>query len=193
MGTSNLGRSILRVGEVTSTLPEKGKVKVKFPDMDDLISHEMWVVYRKTKKDKEYFMPDIGDQVLCGFLGNGLEAGYVLGAIYSEKDKPPVECQDKTHHAFADGTWCEYDRKDHKMRVHVEGDLDIFCTGTLSIESAKTTRIAGQKADGCNWAVAVQDPDRPENAAKACGWKAPDGCGGGTCGNDKADEDACNG
>lgn len=186
MGTSNLGRSIFRVGEVTSTLPKKGKVKVKFPDMDDLISYEMWVVVQKTKKDKDYCMPDKGDQVVCAFLGNGLEAGFVLGAIYSDKDKPPVECQDKKHYAFADGTWVEYDRKEHKMKVHVEGDLDIYCTGQLNIESAGKTYQKGGE-------IRQNDPDHPENCAKCCGWKAPGSCGGGTCDDEEADGGSCDG
>lgn len=143
MGISNLGRSIFRIGEVTSTLPNKGKVKVKFEDMDDLVSYEMWVLNRKTREDKDYWMPDIKDQVFCLFLGNGMEAGCVLGAIYSDKDKPPVNSQDKRHVRFKDGSVFEYDRKTHALTVDVKGDISIRATGNVMIDALGGVSISG--------------------------------------------------
>ena len=36
-----------------------------------------------------YGIPGVDSQVLCLFIGKGWDQGYCLGAIYSEKDRPP--------------------------------------------------------------------------------------------------------
>lgn len=159
MSASNLARSTIRVGEVASTNPQKGTVRVKFPDMDGVISYDLQVIQRKTKRDRDYWMPDIGDQVVCSFMGNGLECGFVEGAVYSDEDPPPVECQDKRHIAYADGTWCEYDRKEHKLKVHVAGDIDVFAEGAIHIKAQGVVFVNGRQ-------VRLNDPNVPVNSAE---------------------------
>ena len=116
---------LIKVGVVTNTYPDEAKVRVKIVSSDDEISYKLPVVVRKTQDDKDYWMPDIGEHVVCLFLGNGVEDGFVLGAIYSDKDKVPVESQDKWHKTFKDGTTIEYDRKSHVLSIHSVGDIAI--------------------------------------------------------------------
>ena len=42
----------------------------------------------------EYFMPEVGAQVIVLHLSNGVEAGVVLGRPWSEKNKPPESGED---------------------------------------------------------------------------------------------------
>ncbi len=106
--------SLVRIGVVTQSFPDRGTVKVHLTDVDDEISYELPVVYRKTLNDKDYWMPDIGEHVVCLFSGQGLEQGFILGAIYSDADAVPVSSQDKWHKTFEDGTVIEYDRAAHQ-------------------------------------------------------------------------------
>ncbi len=158
MGATQDVSAAIRMGFVESTNPQQVTVKVRVPDLDDLISYHLQVLQRKTRKDKSYWMPDLQERVLCLFLGNGLECGFVLGALYDEEDKPPANSQDKQHTAFEDGTWFEYDRKEHRARAHVEGCLDIFATGDINIKSGGRVFVNGAE-------VRINDPSAPTNAA----------------------------
>lgn len=127
-------RELVRVGVVTNIYPERGTVRVHLVDADDQVSYELPVVYQKTGKDKEYWMPDIGEHVVCLFSGQGMEQGFVLGAIYSQADPVPVSSKDKWHIKFEDGTWLEYDRAEHKLRANIKGDVEIEATGRADVQ-----------------------------------------------------------
>lgn len=106
---------VIRVGVVVATDPAAGTARVQFQDADGLVSYPFPVMQRKTLKDRDYHMPDIGEHVACICLGYGLEQGVCLGAIYSRADVPPVADQDKRHVEFEDGSWFQYDRRAHRL------------------------------------------------------------------------------
>lgn len=117
-------RHLFRVGSVVSTDPGAGTARVQLADADGLVSYNLPVAQRQTLKNKDYAMPDAGEHVLCLFLPFGIEQGFVLGSIYSQADATPVADQDKRHVEFEDGTWLQYDRKEHRLQVRVgKGEL----------------------------------------------------------------------
>lgn len=117
-------RHVVRVGQVVSTNPASGTVRVQIADADSLVSYDLPVMQRQTLRTKDFHSPDVGEQVLCAFLPLGVEQGFVLGAMYSRADGTPVQDQDKRHIDFDDGTWVQYDRQSHRLQVHVEqGEL----------------------------------------------------------------------
>lgn len=107
-----------RVGTVTALLPEKGAVRVEFGDRSNLVSYELPVMVKQTLKNKDSYMPDVGEHVVCSFLGNGLEQGFVLGAIYSNADTAINTDPDVRRTDFEDGTYHSYSRKDNVHLVH---------------------------------------------------------------------------
>lgn len=119
--------SLFRVGEVCYQNPKNYTVRVCFEDKDDMVSGELQVVNRNTFKNKDYGLPDLGEQVFCIFLENGIEKGFVLGAIYSsaEGHEPPIEDKFKRHVTFEDGAFVEYDRKNHIMKLQCPGKIEI--------------------------------------------------------------------
>lgn len=143
---------IVRAGIVTQRYPERGTVRVQLIDADDSVSYEMPVICRKTLKDKDYWMPDLNEHVVCLFLGQGLEQGFVLGAIYSEADAVPVSSNDKWHKVFEDGTVIEYDRSSHKLSADVKGDIDVKATGTCDVD------VQGQITIKSRTAILLQAP-----------------------------------
>ena len=116
---------LARVGFVVSRQPEKHRVRVEFRDTvtAKLVSGWLPVLVPRASADMAFDLPDVGDQVLCLFLGNGLEEGFVLGSMYGAQ-KPPVASGDKFHRTFSDGTTLEYDRAAHKLRASVRGDVE---------------------------------------------------------------------
>lgn len=116
---------IVRHGTVTSTNPSKGTVRVKLMDTDRIVSWELPVLSARTFNNKSFDLPDINEQVMCIFLPNGMEQGFVIGSVFSSADPPPVSDQNKKHYAWPDGTWLEYDRAAHKLTGNVNGVVEL--------------------------------------------------------------------
>ncbi|MCX7999774.1 MAG: phage baseplate assembly protein V [Leptospiraceae bacterium] len=124
---------MIKVGRVVAVDEKRACVRVELTDCDGVITYWLPVVVPKTQHDKFYFLPDIGEEVVCAFLEHGIEQGFVLGAIYNEKDRVPVVNKDKYHVRFADGTEIEYDRKNHKLKIKCVGDVEIVANGNVTI------------------------------------------------------------
>jgi len=125
MATNNVVENLIRDGIVSSTNPANCTVRVTFPDKDDLVSGDLRVLTRGSKNNKDYWLPDVGESVVCLFLPNGNNEGFCLGTYFNEVDKPPVNDLDKRHMKFIDGTTIEYDRKTHTLAINCKGSVII--------------------------------------------------------------------
>lgn len=106
-----------RPGLVQDQDPATGRVRVQFPDRDNVISWWLPVVTPKSQNDKIYWLPDVGEQVVV-LMDEHDEYGAVMGSIFSEPDAPPAGMTaDKFHVTFKDGTAVEYDRAAHALSV----------------------------------------------------------------------------
>jgi phage baseplate assembly protein V len=85
-----------RTGLVVAVDERRVRVKVRVPDLDNLETGWLMVLAGKAQDDKEYWLPDEGEQVAVLLDMRG-EDGLVLGAVYSEVDAPPVVSRDKWH------------------------------------------------------------------------------------------------
>jgi len=131
-----IARNMIRVGLVNSIDPVKGTVKVFFPDKDNTVSSDLPLL------SFEYNIPSVGDQVVCLFLGNGLERGFCLGSFYSDISPPPVTSENVYRKQFDDGTYIEYNKSNKTLQVasskpitlkgnvKIEGNLEV--NGTVS-------------------------------------------------------------
>lgn len=127
--------NIVRVGEVVSINPAEATAKVRFADADKIVSYDMAVCVSRSLHDMSYDMPDVGQQVLCLFLPNGLEEGFIIRTFYSEADTPPISDPDKHYRKFKDGTVLYYDRAAHVLRADVKGSVNISATETITAEA----------------------------------------------------------
>jgi phage baseplate assembly protein V len=128
---------MFRVGLVKTQDLNNARVRVAFPDRDQMTSWWLPVVVPKTQTDKAYWLPDVGEQVVC-MMDERDEDGAVLGAIYSQTDTPPVQSADKVHWSFKDGTSLEYDRAAHSLNCSLpEATLTIAANGaTIAIDGS---------------------------------------------------------
>lgn len=94
---------MLRVGTVSSIDEEKSTVRVFFEDRDESTSNDLRVVGRNTMISKDFWLPDVDEQVLCLFDPRGEEDGYVIGSTYSDADKNPGELDKSRLHCR--GMW----------------------------------------------------------------------------------------
>ncbi|HUA36668.1 MAG TPA: phage baseplate assembly protein V [Candidatus Binataceae bacterium] len=113
-----------RVGIVDELDATTARVRVIFPDYDQMQSYWLPIVVPKTQNDKAYWIPDLGEQVIC-LMDSRDEAGAVLGAIYSSTDTTPVASANKWHVGFADGASFEYDRALHILDLRFADASDL--------------------------------------------------------------------
>jgi phage baseplate assembly protein gpV len=138
------GNPPFRLGIVQQVDAEAARVRVTFPDYDAMLSWWLPIVVMKSQNDKAYWMPDIGEQVVC-LMDLRDEAGAVLGSIYSAEDTPPASSADKWRLQFRDGTSVEYDRSSHQLRCALSDGAAISYDGgahKLSMQFSDNADIA---------------------------------------------------
>lgn len=107
---------IFATGTVSAIDPKTVRARVRLPDHDNLRTWWLDVMQNNTYKNKDYCMPDVGEQVKVLMTPDGVE-GVILGAVYSGKDMPVISDPDRRRTDFADGTFVEYDRKNNAMAI----------------------------------------------------------------------------
>lgn len=127
-----MDKSIIRVGRVSSVNPVTATARVVF-EAQGVVSYDLPVLQRQTLRNKDYYLPDVGEHVVCIFLPTGNAEGFILGAIYSDEDQPPVSSQDKRGVQFEDGTTVEYDRATHTLAIKAVGPVNIVATGNVNV------------------------------------------------------------
>ncbi|HXN14240.1 MAG TPA: phage baseplate assembly protein V [Candidatus Acidoferrales bacterium] len=146
-----------RVGIVQAQDTAHAKVRVVFPDYDEMISWWLPVVFAKTQDDKFYWIPDVGEQVVC-LMDLRDEAGAVLGAIYSAVDVPPVNSADRFHIAFKDGANFDYNRVTHLFDLIFQDTTQLTYDSLLHLFDLKFQDQAELKYDGLEHVLSVTLP-----------------------------------
>lgn len=139
MDTSLL-KNLIRIGRVSSINSAACTAKVVFTDKDSMVSSDLMIVNRGSLADKDYWMPDIDEQVLClmqpNASGKGLNAGYILGSFFSAEDPPHESSSAVRAVKFADGSIVKHDRNSGTLIIHATGDINITAAGTVTIKGA---------------------------------------------------------
>lgn len=129
MGTelNRIVRSMIRKGTVCAVDPKTMSVKVEFSEKDGLPSPFLPVLCQGAGGNKCYWLPDIGDQVVCLYEANDKNAssGWVLGTYFTEAHTPQVADAEIRRLDFGDGSFMEFNRSN--------GSLTIQCTGNIVI------------------------------------------------------------
>lgn len=117
---------LFKVGEVSSVDTAKCTARVVFDDEDSINSYDLPIMQRNTFGNADYGLPDIGEDVLCMFLGPGQEDGFIIGSFYAGEVTPPENSQDKRTVVFKDGTRFSYDRSTHVFTATIDGTEILF-------------------------------------------------------------------
>ena len=120
-------RGMLRTGTVASVNVANNTARVKFDDKDGIASPELHILHRCSGKNKDYWVPDIGDQVLCIFNNNdkNFSTGWIMGSYFTETQPPQVQSKDIMRMDFADGSFIEVNRAAGSLTVNFTGPVVI--------------------------------------------------------------------
>lgn len=132
--------SLIKIGEVSSIDPAKCTARVVFDDEDSIVSYDLPVLQRNTLKNRDFAMPDIGEDAIVLFFGEGQEDGVIIGSIYAGEVTPPESTEDRRTVVFDDDTRVCYDRQEHKLTVTIEGTEIVFNRqdGSITVPNAVT-------------------------------------------------------
>jgi phage baseplate assembly protein gpV len=122
-------KNLIRIGKVSSINYEGGKVRVVFPDKDNLVSSELPML------SAEYNIPEVGDAVLCIFLPNGITQGFCLGKFFSQKNIPREAGDGIYYKDFFGEAFARYDKSSKTLTLNAE---NIRVEGNLKIEGSIT-------------------------------------------------------
>lgn len=121
----NTVKNLVRVGLISSVDVRRMTARVIFPDKDNLVSGELKLLNRGSKKHKDYFIPEINEQVLCIFPqnsgGKGSNSGFIIGSFFSDADAPVKTGANVRRVDFGDGSYLEWDNG--TITIHASGDL----------------------------------------------------------------------
>ena len=132
-------RDLVKEGVVSEVFADRHSARVTFEDKDNLVSAELPVVTTFAFDNKSYAMPDVGEKVLCLFATNDGTSGegWIIGSRYHEKSTPTVKDVNINRIDFKDGTFIEYNRKSHAMKIQCKGTLEITCEKDIIIKGQR--------------------------------------------------------
>ena len=132
--------SLIKIGEISSIDPAKCTARVVFDDEDSIVSFDLPVLQRNSLKNHDYAMPDVGEDAIVLFFGEGQEDGVILGSIYAGEVTPPEPTENRRTVVFDDDTRVCYDRAEHKLTVTIEGTEVVFNRqdGSITVPNAVT-------------------------------------------------------
>ena len=121
MQTHNFGATY-QEGIVSAIDPKSHKVRCKIPALEDLETAWLSFLTPNAGGNQFYCLPDVGELVAILLDSRG-EGGCVLGAIYNEQDKTPVQDGDIWFKKFKNGTTIAHDRKSGDLTIHTSGKI----------------------------------------------------------------------
>lgn len=144
---------LIKIGEVSSVDYAAGTARVAFDDDDSLVSFDLQVLHNNTIANKDYAMPDVGEDVICLFLPSGTE-GFILGSVYAGEITPPETSGAKRTVEFSDGTRISYDRETNQLDVQISGttisankeSVKVNTPVSVDITGAQTVKVDTQGA-----------------------------------------------
>lgn len=133
---------VIKIGEVSSVDYKNATARVVFSDEDDAVSYDLQVMQKNTVENKDYVMPDVGEEVICLFLPCGDADGFILGSVYAGEITPPETSKDKRTVVFSDNTKISYDRSSHTLSATIGGVSIIADQKNVKVAGAELVDIA---------------------------------------------------
>lgn len=131
MDLEQILNNLIRIGKVSSVNPSGSKARVVFEDIDNMVTDELFIINKGVLGNKEYWIPQVQEEVLCIFLPIALEVGFIVGSYYNDMNLPPTDNKDTWLKEFINGEVLRYE----------DGILYINGFDNIEIKSQSTIRI----------------------------------------------------
>lgn len=116
---------LIRIGRITSVNEKTHTARVEFMDRAAMVSWDLPVLVPSTVDPQDYCLPVEGTDVVCVFLPNGQQQGFIIGAFYTDANPPPITNRKKYLRKFKDGTELEVDKETHDVKIKAGRNVNI--------------------------------------------------------------------
>lgn len=149
-----------KIGEVSSIDPTRCTARVIFDDENSMVTYDLPIMQRNSLGNRDYQMPDIGEDVLCLFRSDGFEDGVIIGSFYAGDVEPPETTADRRTVVFKDGTRICYDRAAHTLTVTIAGTEIVFDQqkGSITVPDSVTVNCTTATVNASS-SVTINSPD----------------------------------
>lgn len=117
------GLMIGKVKKLDADPKNENRIQVTLPMMQD-DTNAIWArmaSYYSTNKKGNFFIPEIDDEVVLGFLNNDPNYPIVLGSLYSSKNPPPYDMSaDNFIKAIVTKSECKIEFDDDKKVINIQ-------------------------------------------------------------------------
>jgi phage baseplate assembly protein V len=123
-------KNLLRIGTVSSIDYGAGTVRVIIEDQDEIVTDDLPML------SHEYEMPNVGEVVLCLFLGTGNANGFCLGRFYYDDEAPVWSGQNIFYKRFLKDAYIKYDKSSKTFTLcasEIIFDGNVSITGNLAV------------------------------------------------------------
>ncbi len=134
--------NIVRVGTVEQADYETQRVRVRSGDL--LTGWIPWLT-RRAGKDRDWWAPDIGEQVMVLSPSGDPGQGIAIAAIYQDAFPAPANSPDIRRTVYEDGSEVTHDRATHHMDIRCVGTLTVQAIGTIHVISASQVTVTAPK------------------------------------------------
>jgi phage baseplate assembly protein V len=136
---------MFRTGIVKQQDLVNARVRVVFPDHDQMLSYWLPVGQKGTLHDQDWWMPDVGETVACDMDAND-EDGVVERSIYTEANPPPAGLTgDIRQLILKDGAVFKYDRNLHALTMTLPAGATITIQvsggGSITYDSSGNWKV----------------------------------------------------
>lgn len=150
MSDRNVSNAI-RVGQVSSVNPKNNTVRVAFDDLKnsdgkEFVSGEMQMLQKNTSKARVLSLPEVGEHVLCTYLPNGNQEGFVMGSFYTARNMPDADGTGVYRTEYADGTIIEYNLGSNTAKIDSKYYVVVKCK-EATVEVEETATVTAKNAD----------------------------------------------
>lgn len=118
---------LIRIGVVSAVDAAACRASVTFEQLG-WTSDPLPVVQQGAGASSSFWLPSIGDKVVCAFYSDGTEHGVVVGSYYPAGSPPPGGAGGKRFVVFPDGSHVTWDNG--ALSIEAKGDITII--GTIS-------------------------------------------------------------
>ncbi len=132
--------NILRLGTIAEANYPAALVRVQSGEL--LTGWIPWMT-RRASNDRDWWAPEVGEQVLLlSPCGDPFQA-VALPAVYQDAHPAPQNRETVCRVEFGDSGWFQYDRASGEMSINVIGHANITVGGKTTLVSQGTVEIDG--------------------------------------------------
>lgn len=141
MNTTDELKQLIRWGVIVS-VKNDNTARVKFSDIDDIVSYDLRILVSNANKNKYQAPPDVGCNALCIMMPTGHSDGFIVGTFYNSNNPAPIDSLNQVMHwTFEDGTILDYDKSTHTLKADVKGPIDVKTTTTAFVEAIESATV----------------------------------------------------